>query len=113
MVRAEKVFDVRSAIIVTQGFHMPRALFLADQAGLKATGLISDLHAYGVRGRAVATREVFARVKAIGDAVLDSGVTLGPEIPISGDNGRLSWGAPPPPGTPPAGAPRTAATSGP
>jgi len=106
VVRAKEVFNVRDAVIITQGFHMSRALFLADAAGLDATGLTSDLHPYGRRGTTVKLREVFARVKAVGDVVLDSEVTLGPDVPITGD-GRSSWGPAPPPGTPPAGAPRS------
>jgi SanA protein len=105
MVRARKVFDVGDAVVITQGFHMPRALYLADAAGLEATGLRSDQGDYGTKGRESGLREIFARVKAVGDAEMNSGVLLGPEIPITGD-GRASWGPSPPPGTPPAGAPR-------
>jgi SanA protein len=105
MVRARKVFDVDSAVVITQGFHMPRALYLAKAAGLDASGLTSDLHGYAVKKRQSEIREVFSRVKAVGDATLNSGVMLGPEIPITGD-GRASWGPAPPAGTPPAGAPR-------
>jgi SanA protein len=96
MVRARKVFDVRSAIIVTQGFHMPRALYLARAAGLRAQGLISDLHSYGRQGQLSDLREVLARVKAVDQAVSDQSVLLGPQIPITG-NGRTSWGPQPPP----------------
>src|ERR671931_1013302 len=35
MVRARRVFDVRSAIVVTHGFHMARALLLGKRAGLE------------------------------------------------------------------------------
>jgi len=104
VVRARKIFDVRSAVIVTQGFHMPRALYLAQQAGLDATGLTSDLHGYGAQGKKSGLREILSRVKAIGDTTLNSAVMGGPEIPIPGD-GRRSWGPTPPPGTPPAGSP--------
>jgi len=34
MVRAREIFDVRDAVVVTQGFHMSRALYLADAAGI-------------------------------------------------------------------------------
>jgi SanA protein len=104
MVRARKVFGVRSAIVVTQGFHMPRALHLAAAAGIPAHGLVADLRGYGREGTRSRLREMVARVKGAGEAALHSSVLLGPRVPIVGD-GRASWGPAPPPGTPPAGAP--------
>ena len=104
MVRARSVFGVHDAVIVTQGFHMARALYLADAAGIEATGLTSDLHPYGVQGVKSDVREVLSRVKAIADTTLDTPAVGGPPIPISGD-GRSSWGPAPPPGAPPAGSP--------
>jgi SanA protein len=105
MVRARSVFGVQDAVIVTQGFHMPRALYLAGAAGIDATGLTSDLHPYGIQGVKSDVREVLSRVKAIADTTLDTPAVAGPRIPISGDDGRVSWGPPPPSGTPPAGSP--------
>jgi len=104
MVRARGIFGVEDAVVVTQGFHMPRALFLADAAGIDATGLTADLHSWGFQGRKSEVREVLSRVKAVADVVLDTPAMAGPRIPISGD-GRASWGPPAPPGTPPAGSP--------
>lgn len=102
MVRARSVFGVRDAVVVTQGFHMPRALFLADAAGIDASGLTADLHQWGVQGDKSNVREVLSRVKAIADVTLDTPAVGGPRISIDGD-GRTSWGPAPPPGTPPAG----------
>ena len=90
---------------MTQGFHMPRALFLADEAGIHATGLTSDLHRYGYQLKKSEVREVLSRVKAIADVTLDTPAMAGPSIPISTTDGRESWGPVPPPGTPPAGSP--------
>jgi SanA protein len=104
MVRARRVFGVRNAVVVTQGFHMPRALYLAREAGLQATGLTADVHDYGEQGRRSDVREVLSRVMAVADVTLNTAVVLGPPVPITGD-ARASWGPPPPPGTPPAGAP--------
>lgn len=107
MVRARGIFGVRDAVVVTQGFHMPRALYLAEAAGIEATGLTADLHQWGYQGERSEVREVLARVKAIADTTLDAPAMGGPSIPISGDDGRVSWGPTPPPGTPPAGSPDT------
>jgi SanA protein len=106
MVRAKKIFDVQSAIVVTQGFHMDRSLYLAKEAGIgQVHGLFSDQHHYGQKQTESDIREILARPKAIFDTTVDAGVMGGPQIPITGD-GRASWGPKPPPGTPPAGAPR-------
>jgi SanA protein len=105
MVRARSIFGVRHAVVVTQGFHKPRALFLADHAGIDATGLTADLHTWGYQGRKSEVREVFSRVKAIADVTLDTPAMAGPKIPIATADGRESWGPAPPAGTPPAGAP--------
>jgi SanA protein len=105
MVRARSIFGVDSAVVITQGFHMPRALFLADAAGIDATGLTSDLHPYGRQGKKSAVREVLSRVKAAADVTFDTPAMAGPRIPVESADGRESWGPEPPPGTPPAGSP--------
>jgi SanA protein len=105
MVRARRIFGVEEAVVITQGFHMPRALYLADEAGIDATGLTADLQSWGLQGRKSSVREVFSRVKAVADVSLDTPAMAGPKIPIATTNGRESWGPEPPPGTPPAGSP--------
>ena len=105
MERARGIFGVRDAVVVTQGFHMPRALYLAEEAGIHATGLVSDLHPYGIQGVKSEVREAFSRVKAIADVTLGTPALGGTKIPIGDDDGRVSWGPAPPPGTPPAGSP--------
>ncbi len=105
MVRARVVFEVDEAVVVTQGFHMPRALFLAEEAGIEATGLTSDPRDWGSQGRKNSVREVLSRVKAVADVVVGTPALAGPRIPIATSDGRESWGPAPPPGTPPAGSP--------
>lgn len=104
MERARRVFGVEDAIVVTQGFHMKRALYLARNAGIDASGLTSDLREYGGQGLKSSVREVASRVKAVFESAVDSPVTGGPPVPITGP-ARASWGPAAPPGTPPPGAP--------
>jgi SanA protein len=92
VVRARQVFGVRSAIVVTQRFHLARALWLARHAGLHATGLAADRSGYGAQGRRSGLREVLARTKAAADVLTGASPRfLGPHIDISGD-GRASAG---------------------
>jgi SanA protein len=90
--RAKRVFDVSSAVVVTQRFHMARALYDARRAGLKVTGYAADRHDYGRIMRKLEVREAAARVKTLADVVTGAEPHfLGAEIPITGD-GRASWG---------------------
>lgn len=89
--RAREVFNVRSATIVTQGFHMTRALYLAEAAGLHAYGVTADMHPWGRQGTRSTVREIPARVKAFRAAIFNTPVLLGPKVPVTGD-GRASWG---------------------
>jgi SanA protein len=41
VVRAKKIFGIDRAVIVTDGFHLPRSLYLASHSGIDAVGLSS------------------------------------------------------------------------
>ena len=47
--RAGAIFQLESAILVTQAFHLPRALFICRNLGLEAVGVNADLQAYHPR----------------------------------------------------------------
>ncbi|HET7010029.1 MAG TPA: ElyC/SanA/YdcF family protein [Anaerolineales bacterium] len=47
--RAREVFGITQALLVTQRFHLPRALALCDAVGIRAEGVASDLSRYGSR----------------------------------------------------------------
>lgn len=101
MVRARSIFAVRDAVVVTQGFHLGRALYLADAAGIEASGFVADRHPYGVQGTRSDARELLSRVKAVVDVSLDSPAVAGPRIPIASSDGRRSWGPDRAPGAAP------------
>ena len=44
--RAINVFNIKNAILVTQNFHLPRALYLCNKLGMDATGVSADKHTY-------------------------------------------------------------------
>lgn len=93
MYRARDVFQVDSAIVVTQAFHLPRAVWLARRLGLEAEGVVADRWEYA-GAKYYATREVLARVKAFGEwASRQKPTFLGPVIPITGD-GRATHDQP-------------------
>ncbi len=62
-VRAFSVFEVRRALLVTQRFHLPRALFIANSVGMEAWGVAADEGLPSTRRYAV--REMFSRVLAL------------------------------------------------
>jgi vancomycin permeability regulator SanA len=69
-VRAHEVYGVRSAIVVTQEFHLPRAVALCAAAGIDATGVgDASLQARGIATVYGWLREIPAAVKALGDTL--------------------------------------------
>lgn len=44
--RARHIFQVQDAILVTQQYHLPRALLNCDQLGIDAVGVATDLQSY-------------------------------------------------------------------
>lgn len=91
MYRARDIFEVKKVIIVTQKFHLSRAVYLARSLGLEAYGVESDLHTYSSESYNN-IREIAARIKAVYSAVIKPDPTfLGDAIPISSP-GYLSDG---------------------
>lgn len=87
--RARDVFCADRVIIISQEYHLYRALYIADQLGLEAYGVGADVQQfYGQTTREM--RESAARVKDFLYCVLQPKPTyLGDTIPVSG-NGDLT-----------------------
>ncbi len=91
MYRARDVFDVDSLIIVTQEYHLYRAVYIARSLGLEAYGVACDPGEY--YGQIwLDSREFLARNKDFLYCIFKPEPTfLGEVIPISGD-GNLTAG---------------------
>jgi vancomycin permeability regulator SanA len=85
MYRARAVFAAQKIVIVTQSYHMYRALFIARALGLDAWGVVSDPRSYG--GQAFREiRELLARPKDVFSCIFKPLPTfLGDVIPVGGD----------------------------
>lgn len=83
--RAKEIFQAKRILIVTQEYHLYRALYIANQMGLDAYGVPSDYHTY--RGQHMRDiRELLARVKDVATCIFKPDPTyLGDVIPIFGD----------------------------
>jgi SanA protein len=47
--RAKQVFGIENALLISQRFHLPRALILCNGIDLSADGVAADLHTYRAR----------------------------------------------------------------
>lgn len=84
MYRAKEVFAAKRVIIVTQKYHLYRAVYIAEQLGLEAYGVDSDLQNY-IKQPYYNAREILARDKDFVKVIFKPKPTyLGEVIPISG-----------------------------
>ena len=85
MYRARDIFQVKKIVIVTQRYHMYRALYVAQSMGMEAYGVASDPRTDGGQ-RMRDVRELLARPKdLIYTIVMPKPTYLGDSIPVSGD----------------------------
>ena len=83
--RARDIFQIKTLIIVTQEYHLYRALYVARALGLNAYGVPADLGDYAGMPRFEA-REILARLKDFVYTIFQPLPTyLGDAIPITGD----------------------------
>lgn len=86
--RAKAVFEADSIIIVSQKYHLYRAIYTAEKLGIKAVGVSSDLETY--RGQTKRDfREILARDKDFFKCIIKPEPTyLGEKIPVSGNGNQ-------------------------
>ncbi len=91
MYRAKHVFRAERVLVVTQAFHLPRALYTGERLGLRVEGVIADRRPYA-GARYLEVRETASRTKAFADLLRGRRPRhVGPEIPLAGD-GRATRG---------------------
>jgi SanA protein len=78
--RAKAIFGVKQAILVTQKYHLPRALFLCNKMGIPSTGVAADRRIYR-RGPYLYwnLREIIATATAMWEASITH------PLPVLGD----------------------------
>ena len=87
--RAKEIFGAKKIVIVTQKYHLYRALYIANQLGIEAYGVGADPRQYvGATYREL--REILARNKDFFKCIFKPEHTyLGDTIPVSG-NGDIT-----------------------
>lgn len=82
--RAIKIFGVHKALLITQQYHLPRAIYTCNQLGLDGTGIIADRRNYSRHAYiSWIIRELPATLTAIWDVwVLKPVPVLGKPEPI-------------------------------
>lgn len=82
--RAKEIFQVNEAILITQEFHMPRALFLCNWFGVDSNGVEANNRNFSRRSLNYwSFRELFATFQAAWDVLITKPLpVLGEPIPI-------------------------------
>ena len=85
MYRAKEIFEANKVVIVTQKYHLYRALYIAKQLGIEAYGVNSDSRKY-VGEIYREAREIIARDKDFIKCIFKPQPKyLGETIPVNGD----------------------------
>ena len=84
MYRSRAIFEVPSAIVVTQQFHLPRTIFIANNLGLDYSGYPADSRQYKTEA-SLRRREKLANFKAVYELIFNQKpAKMGQKNPIMG-----------------------------
>ena len=90
MYRAKEIFAAKKIVIVTQEYHLYRALYIAEQMGIEAYGVSADYRTYWGQAKRE-MREILARCKDMLTTAFEVPPTYGGErIPIDGNGDRTN-----------------------
>ncbi|WP_066889488.1 vancomycin high temperature exclusion protein [Clostridium nigeriense] len=91
MYRAKEIFKINKAIIVTNEYHLPRALYIARKLGIDAYGVKSDKRGYQLMS-SYKKREVLAQLKDFiyVNILKPKPKFLGESIPVNNSDGRIT-----------------------
>lgn len=89
--RAKNIFGAENIIIVSQKYHLYRALYIAKKLDVKAAGVSADLNTYGGQLKRD-IREIIARDKDFFKCIIKpKAQIMGDKIPLDGD-GSITLG---------------------
>lgn len=89
--RAKNIFGAENLIIVSQKYHLYRALYIAKKLDVKAAGISADLNTYGGQLKRD-IREIIARDKDFFKCIIKpKAQIMGDKIPLDGD-GSITLG---------------------
>ena len=89
--RAKNIFEADNIIIVSQKYHLYRALYIAKALDVRAVGVSADLNPYGGQFKRE-IREILARDKDFFKCIIKpESEYMGDKMPVSGD-GRATLG---------------------
>jgi SanA protein len=86
IVRAKAIFDLEDYIIVSQRFHLERAIYLAHAKGQKVVGFVAKDFKNTLWAKKMEHRELLARAKAFLDIHL-----LGTEPKFYGEKVEMNY----------------------
>ncbi|KIC03492.1 membrane protein [Flavobacterium sp. JRM] len=84
MFRAKSIFKIKSAVLISQEYHLNRAIYIGDKLGIKSVGFSANAREYQ-NYKYVCFREYFSRLKSVLDVARNrEPYFLGNEIDING-----------------------------
>lgn len=90
MYRANYIFNVKKIVVVTQEYHLYRAIYIGNKLGIETIGVpAKKVEYYGQTSREL--REILARDKDFVKCIFKPEPTfLGETIPVSSNNGDIT-----------------------